>query len=122
MEGSTGNCPMCDGSGGIIEYKTVAQCCGHFDQYGGCCNNPNPVPQEELFPCEYCEGTGSLKTCKDCNDITNNLTKDGICRVCWEMDNNPEQFVMTKEDWDEAGKAADYIKKHDITPNCDLPF
>ena len=58
-----------------------------------------------------------LKTtaCPDCHE------QGGLCEVCWALENDPEIFITTDEQWEEMEKSAEYIRKHKITPNLDYP-
>lgn len=55
-------CKNCGGSGVIERIGVWARCCGNLDQYGGCCDNPEPEPCPYPEQCDVCQGTGKTKT------------------------------------------------------------
>ncbi len=57
--------------------------------------------------------------CKECKEFEEDLSHDGLCCVCWELENHPETFVISDQDakdWDECAK---YIQDKGISPNLD---
>ena len=48
----------CDNKGTTtdVEQTITPECCGNFDQYGGCCNSPVPKQefQQVAAPCQFC--------------------------------------------------------------------
>jgi hypothetical protein len=62
-----------------------------------------------MTPEEYLKTTN----CPDCH------ADGGICEVCWAMENDPDLFITTPEQWEQMEKAAEYVIKNGITPNLD---
>lgn len=56
------DCKTCDGFGTIPDIGVEPECCGNFDQYGGCCNNPNPIQVVRgMQPCPECEEVNDIE-------------------------------------------------------------
>lgn len=72
---------------------------------------------------KICEHSGKkMYKCPGCQDWDyDNLEHNKQCRVCFELDNNPEQFVISEEDNKEWNKCAKYIMDHNISSNLDFP-
>lgn len=56
------HCETCGGSGCIPDTSIEPECCGRFDKYGGCCNNPIPVQViTGVHPCPECEEVNDIE-------------------------------------------------------------
>jgi hypothetical protein len=72
---------------------------------------------------KQCENSGKLLyQCPECKDWDyDDITHIKKCRVCYEMEHNPELFTLSKEDDAEWGICADYIMDNNLSPNLDSP-
>lgn len=53
-------CPVCGGDGINVTSRIEPRCCMNFDQYGGCCNCPEPDQVLDVEQCQLCEATGKI--------------------------------------------------------------
>ena len=62
-------CPCCDGSGAIIDERTIAvpRCCGHYRENGDCCLEPEPVQEleQQISQCQWCYERNAIFVSKD---------------------------------------------------------
>ncbi len=59
-----------------------------------------------------------INNCTECGE-PEEMPPGHLCRVCWEFENDPESFTLTKEQDQEMKECAAYIAKHNLTPSLD---
>lgn len=53
-------CPICGGSGIVMDVKAELKCCGFLDEFGYCCNEPTQELEPVQLQCKNCEATGRI--------------------------------------------------------------
>jgi hypothetical protein len=56
-----------------------------------------------------------IEKCEDC------ISEGKQCRLCWEFENHPETFTLTKEQDEEMNITSQFIQKCGMSANVDSP-
>lgn len=75
-----------------------------------------------MIETKTCEVTNeTLYQCLGCGSWEFDVNTEGQCMVCWNMEKNPDDFVLSEEEAKRMDECAAYIQKHNIQPNLDFP-